>query len=94
MITLLVTGYWMLFNVFGSFEGAGLHIHLMQGIGIAMVLIYMHVFFAPYRRLRHAVIVEDWPEGGRQLAMIRKLVALNLLLGLSVIVIAAGGRYF
>ena len=93
IITVLATGYWMLFGVFGGFANAGMHIHLMHGAGIVMVLIYLHVFFAPYRRLRHAVIVQDYPEGGKQLAQIRKLIALNLSIGLIVVVVASGGRY-
>ena len=93
VIVIMGTGYWMLFGVFGGFGNAGMHIHLMHGAGIVMVLIYLHVFFAPYRRLRHAVIVQDFAEGGNQLAQIRKLIALNLSLGLIVVVIASGGRY-
>ena len=93
VIVILVTGYWMLFSVFGGFANAGMHIHIMHGAGIIMVLIYFHVFFAPYRRLRHAVVVQDYPEGGKQLAMIRKLIALNLSIGLIVVVVASGGRY-
>ena len=93
IITVLATGYWMLFAVFGGFANAGMHIHLMHGAGIVMVLIYLHVFFAPYRRLRHAVIVQDYQEGGKRLAQIRKLIALNLSIGLIVVVIASGGRY-
>ena len=93
VILLPATGYWMLFSVFGGFENAGMHIHIMQGAGIIMVLIYLHVFFAPYRRLRHAVVVQDYPEGAKQLAQIRKLIALNLSIGLVVVLVASGGRY-
>ena len=93
IIAILATGYWMLFSIFGGFGNAGMHIHLMHGAGIVMVLIYLHVFFAPYRRLRHAVIVQDYAEGGKRLAQIRKLIALNLSIGLIVVVIASGGRY-
>jgi uncharacterized membrane protein len=93
VITLLITGYWMLFGVFGGFANAGMHIHIMHGAGIIMVLIYMHVFFAPYRKLRHAVVVKDYAEGGKQLARARKLIALNLLIGIFVVLIASGGRY-
>ena len=93
VIAILVTGYWMLFSVFGGFANAGMHIHIMHGAGIIMVLIYFHVFFAPYRRLRHAVVVQDYPEGARQLAQIRKLIALNLALGLIVVLVASSGRY-
>jgi uncharacterized membrane protein len=70
-----------------------MHIHLMHGGGILMVLIYLHVFFAPYRRLRHAVVVQDYTEGVNQLAQIRKLVTLNLSIGLIVVLVASGGRY-
>lgn len=93
IIVLLATGYWMLFGVFGGFAHAGMHIHLMHGAGILMVLIYLHVFFSPYRKLRHAVVVQDYPQGARLLAQIRKLIALNLSIGLIVVVIASGGRY-
>ena len=93
IIVILVTGYWMLFGVFGGFANAGIHIHLMHGGGILMVLIYLHVFFAPYRRLRHAVVVQDYTEGVNQLAQIRKLVTLNLSIGLIVGLVASGGRY-
>jgi uncharacterized membrane protein len=93
IILLLATGYWMVFSYFGGFGHVGLHIHLMHGIGIVMVMIYLHVFFAPYRRLRHAVVIEDFAEGGRRLAQIRTLVGLNLTLGLCVIAIASAGRY-
>ena len=93
IIVILVTGYWMLFAVFGGFGNAGLHIHIMHGAGILMVLIYLHVFFAPYRRLRHAIVIQDYSAGGKQLAIIRKLIALNLSIGLIVLIIASGGRY-
>lgn len=90
---ILLTGYWMLFQYFGGFESAGIHIHIMHGGGILMVLIYMHVFFAPYRRLRQAVIVQDYPLGSAQLNKIRKLVGINTVLGLLVITVASAGRY-
>lgn len=93
IIILLATGYWMLFAYFGGFANAGMHIHIMHVAGIVMVLIYFHVFFAPYRKLRHAVITQNYPEGGKYLAQIRKLIALNLSIGLLVVVIASGGRY-
>ncbi len=93
MFILLATGYTMVFAYFGGFGGVGLHIHLMHGMGIVMVMIYLHVFFAPYRRLRHALVIEDYAEGGRRLAQIRTLIGLNLIIGLSVITIASAGRY-
>ncbi|MGB5398486.1 MAG: CopD family protein [Gammaproteobacteria bacterium] len=93
IFVLIGTGYWMVFSIFGGFNSVGLHVHLMHGMGIVMMLIFFHVYFAPYRRLRHAVIIEDYPEGGRRLGQIRMLVGLNLTIGLLVIAIASAGRY-
>jgi uncharacterized membrane protein len=93
VVLLLVTGYWMIFSAFGGMAGAGLHIHLMQGLGIVMMVLYFHVYFAPFRRLKQAVANQDPQEGGRQVGQIRKLVGTNLILGLIVVVIGAGGRY-
>ena len=89
----LITGYWMLFNYFGGFAAAGTHIHIMHGAGIVMVMIYLHVFFSPYRRLKQAVIIQDYPLAAAQLNQIRKLVGINILIGLLIIVVASAGRY-
>jgi uncharacterized membrane protein len=91
---ILVTGFWIIARVYGGFAELGLHIHLMLGIGIVMMLIFFHVFFAPFKRLKQAVAAADWPAGGRYLAQIRVLVGINLLLGLVTVAIAAGGRFF
>ncbi|MCW8922825.1 MAG: CopD family protein [Gammaproteobacteria bacterium] len=93
IITLLASGYWMVFSIFGGFSNIGMHVHIMHGLGIVMILVFMHVFFVPYRKLRHAVIVEDFQEGAAQLAKIRKLVGTNILIGLVVSVVASAGRY-
>ena len=93
VILLPATGYWMILNVFGGFAGASLYIHLMQGLGWAMIAIFLHVFFAPYRRLRRAVAAQDFPAAGKALGQIRQLIGLNLVLGLTTIVVTSAGRY-
>lgn len=93
VILLPLTGYMMIFTFYQGFEHTPKYIHTMNGLGIVMILIYMHVFFAPYRRLKQAVAAEDWPTGGKKLAQIRILIAINLLIGLVVVAIAAAGRY-
>ena len=93
IITILASGYWMVFSVFDGFANVGIHIHVMHGLGIVMILIFMYVFFVPYRKLRHAVIVENFQEGGAKLAQIRQLVGINILIGLAISIIASAGRY-
>lgn len=94
VILLLATGFWMVLSVFGGFAHVGLHVHLMMGLGLLMVLLYLHVFFAPYRRMKQALAANDLPEAGRRLAQIRVIIGINLTLGLIVTVIASAGRYY
>jgi uncharacterized membrane protein len=68
-----------------------LYVTLMAIIGIVMMLIFAHIFFAPNRRLQRAVAAQDWPAGGAAMAQIRTLVFVNLLLGLLTMVIGALG---
>jgi uncharacterized membrane protein len=89
VVVLPFTGYWMIFSMFGSFDSTPLYALIMQYIGLAMIAIYLHVFFAPYRRLRRFVADEDFPAAGKQLAQIRKLIALNLSLGLITVILAS-----
>ncbi len=78
---------------YGGMARVGWHIHLMQVIGIIMILIFLHVFFAPFRRLCKAVKQEDFPLASSHLAQIRKFIGINLLLGVIVVIIASGLRY-
>ncbi|MBA56412.1 MAG: hypothetical protein CMK89_18330 [Pseudomonadales bacterium] len=93
VVLLLITGLWMIFGVYGGMGNTRPYIHIMLTLGLVMMAIYGHVFFVPYKRLIKAVAAENWPEGGVQLGMIRKLIAVNLSLGLIVVVVAAAGRY-
>lgn len=90
---LLATGYWMVLSFYGGFDHVGLYVHIMHWSGYVMILIFLHVNFAPFRRLRTAVTGADWPAGSRALAQIRVLVGVNLLVGLLVTAVASGGRY-
>ncbi|MGW8311052.1 MAG: CopD family protein [Thiogranum sp.] len=94
VLLLPVTGYWMIFRLFGGMSGVGMYVHIMQALGWLMILIYMHLFFAPFRRLKEAVVTAQWPEAGKQLSRIRHIVGVNLALGLIVIAVASGGRLF
>lgn len=93
ILTILATGLWIIFSVFGGMSNVGLHVHIMFGLGIVMMLIFFHVFFAPYKRLKKAVDAQDWPAGGKALAQIRVLVGVNTVIGLITVAAASGGRY-
>ena len=94
IILLLLSGYTLVLAVHGGFAAIGLYIQLMQGLGILMMLLFLHLYFAPWRRFRAAVARQDWAEGGRQLGQIRTIVTINLVLGLVVVAIGGSGRYW
>jgi uncharacterized membrane protein len=94
IIALLASGYAMLFMQYGSFARAPLFLHVMQGTGILMMLVYLHLYFAPWQRLKRFVQAADWPNAGKQLATIRKLVAINLVLGVVTVLVGATGRFW
>jgi uncharacterized membrane protein len=91
---LLVSGYSMLFHSFGGFAGAGLHIHVMQGTGIVMMLLFLYLFFAPWRRFDLAVESGAFTEAAKELEQIRRIVAINLALGLLTVAVGASGRFW
>lgn len=93
IVVLLVTGFFMIFNAFGSFRQTPFFVNLMMALGILMMLLYAHVFFVPYRRLRHSVEVNAEPEAGLAMNQIRLLILINLVLGLIVIFVAASGAF-
>ena len=93
LITILITGFGMLFML-GGMGAVGIHVHIMLLLGIFMMLLFMHVFFNPYRKLKWAVAEHDWIASANELDKIRKFVRANLILGLIVIVIGSAGRYF
>ena len=68
------------------------HIHIMMALGIFMMLLFMHVQFGPFRKLKRFVAAEDWPACGQQIARIRPVVAINLTLGLIAAAFGSGGR--
>jgi uncharacterized membrane protein len=94
IVLLLASGYALVFAAFGGFAGIGLYIQLMMGLGIAMTLLFFHLYFAPFRRFRTAVARHDTAAAARQLGQIRWIVATGLTLGLITVAIGAGGRYW
>jgi uncharacterized membrane protein len=76
---LLATGVPLLLQVPGAQAPRGWHV--MAGLGVLMMLVFGHLFFSPWKRLRTAVAAQDWPEGGKRMNQIALLVKVNLALG-------------
>ncbi len=87
---LLVSGFYMLIQM-GGFPGAPVYVHIMLAMGLAMMAIYAYVFFACYTPFNLQVAKQQWKEAGGLLGRIRKLIALNLTLGLLTVCVAVIG---
>ncbi|MCP8687051.1 DUF4149 domain-containing protein [Marinobacterium sedimentorum] len=91
IVTLLLTGHWMI-GLMGGMTAVGMHVHVMLATGYLMVALFLHLYFAPFQRLKKAVGASDWQQAGVQLNQIRRFVGINLLLGLITVVNAVAGR--
>jgi uncharacterized membrane protein len=89
---LLGSGYGMIFVDLGGLAGAPLFVHVMQALGIMMMMLFLHLYFGPWRRFSAAVTGSDFSEASKRLNQIRRIVAINLVLGLATIVVGASGR--
>ena len=80
------------FTIMGQMGRVPLYVVAMAGIGIVMFMIFLHIYFAPFRRLKRAVAAQEWKTAGAALAQIRILVGINLALGLVNVAVAILGR--
>ena len=79
VVVLLVSGSIMLMGVDMALAPKGWHV--MIGLGSLMCLIFGHLFFGPFRKMKSALAAGELPVAGAQLAKIHPLVLLNLSLG-------------
>jgi uncharacterized membrane protein len=91
IVIVLASGLVMIL-IGGGFKNAHLSVHLMLAVGLVMMLLYLHIRFAPFKRMRAAVMASDWASAAANLDVVRKMVLLNLVLGFITIAIATIGR--
>jgi uncharacterized membrane protein len=75
-----------------GFRAAPVGWHLMVALGTVMLLVFLYVWLGVFPRLCEQVAAADWPVAAQMLDRIRRLVALNLGLGLVVVLAAVVGR--
>ncbi|WP_285962350.1 CopD family protein [Pseudomonas tohonis] len=94
VVLLPVSGVGMMHMRFAGFDGAPRYVHIMMGLYIAMLALFLRVNALQLPELRRAIAAEDWQTGGAVLGRIRRLVGINLLLGLFLVAIAAARPNF
>ena len=83
----LLTGWAMVFGVYGGFAHLDWTVNVMQVLGLIMAGVFVAMFFGPWKRFRAA--------GGSDTAAaaIRRLVTVNLVLGVLTVIVASLGRF-
>ncbi len=85
VIVLPATGYAMVF------ADAGVHVHVMHALGWVMIALFVFLYAVPFRRFQSALA--GGGEAAGHLTLIRRIVAVNLVLGLITSAVAAWGRF-
>ena len=91
ILLLLATGFYMIY-LYGGMLIMPRFIHMMMASGIVMVAIFAYLFFGCYVHFNQLVEEKEWHQAEEKLATMRKLVLLNLVIGVTTIFIAILGR--
>lgn len=92
VVLLPATGYWMV-SVYGGLGKVGWHVHLMQMTGWVMIALFGFLVAVPFPRLKRALADGALPVAAGHLDRIRRIVGINLLLGLVTVLAGSIGRY-
>jgi uncharacterized membrane protein len=84
MPLILLTGGGMIYLT-GQPEALPWQVHAMAGLGILMSLVFLIIVFGPYRNFRRTINRDVM---AKSLNNVRRLIGLNLILGLATVIIA------
>ncbi len=85
MPLILLSGFAVLFLFYGGMAGVGWNVHLMLLLGLIMSAVFMLIVFGPYARFRRTT---DRTTAIASIDRIRKLIGVNLVLGIVTVVVA------
>lgn len=89
VIILPISGVGMLHLQQVGFETAPKYVQVMIGLYVVMTALFIRIQGLMLPELRKAVEAKDWPAGAAVLGRIRRVVGINLLVGVVLVAIAA-----
>lgn len=89
VLLLPLSGVGMLHLSYGGFDAAPRYVHIMMGLYLVMLALFLRIQALLLPELRRAVEAENWPAGAEVLGKIRKIVGSNLLVGLALMTLVA-----
>ncbi|CDF97003.1 MULTISPECIES: CopD family protein [unclassified Pseudomonas] len=94
VVLLPISGVGLIHVRFAGFETAPRYVQVMMGLYVVMTALFIRIQGLQLPALRSAVTAQDWPTAASVLGKIRRLVGINLLVGLLVVAIGAARPMF
>ncbi|NMX65071.1 CopD family protein [Pseudomonas sp. WS 5079] len=94
VLILPISGVGLLQLRFNGFETAPRYVQVMMGLYVVMTALFIRIQALQLPELRTAVAAEDWATGAQVQGRIRKLVGINLIVGLVVVGVASARPMF
>jgi uncharacterized membrane protein len=88
MPLIILSGLALLFRYYGGLDHVDWAVHAMLGLGLLMAAVFIAIVFGPYRRFRRTANRDVMLSS---LNSIRRMIGINLVLGLVTVVIAMFG---
>jgi uncharacterized membrane protein len=85
MPLILISGFAVLFLFYGGMAYVGWNVHVMLLLGLIMSAVFVLIVFGPYARFRRTT---DRATAVACIDRIRKLIGVNLVLGIVTVVVA------
>jgi len=85
MPLILISGFAVLFLFYGGMAYVGWNVHVMLLLGLIMSAVFVLILFGPYARFRRTT---DRATAVACIDRIRKLIGVNLVLGIVTVVVA------
>ncbi len=48
VLSILLSGLWIIFKIYGGFASLAIHVHIMVGLGIVMMLVFFGIYLASF----------------------------------------------
>ncbi|MEN5094464.1 CopD family protein [Pseudomonas protegens] len=94
VVLLPISGIGLLHLRFSGFETAPRYVQVMMGVYLVMTALFIRIQSLQLPELHKAVAAQDWPIAAAALGKIRRLVGINLIIGLLLVALAAARPTF
>lgn len=91
VVALWGSGFWIFGGIYAT--QVGWHVHAMMLIALIMSALYAYIYFVPYRAMGKSVAAGDWRGAAGRMSTMRRIITVNLSLGLLTAALGSAGRY-